>query len=99
MYFYHPKYKEMEQLLFFNEDNSMMLEILKSSFGVKAMVYVYPQIRDDGLVSWRMLRNLTNFPKELLEVSPSPFYFSPSFKYYIDFNPLTNEFYIVHTVT
>ena len=89
MYFFHPRYSEMNQYLYFNNDCTMMLEILVNPYSIKALIYVYPKIRDDGLVEWRLLRNLTNFPRELFEVSLSPYYFSPSFKYFIDFNPKT----------
>jgi len=96
--FFHPKY-QANQNLYFNRDNTMMLEIMKAFYGIKALLYVKGDPSEDGTVEWTVLRNLENFPSELLDQSQYPYFFSPNFTFYLDFNPHTREFKVKHSLT
>jgi len=61
--FYHPKYNT-EQMLLFNEDNEIMLEMIKGNYAYK--VILYEKNRTYGeFVDWNIIRQLENFPDEL----------------------------------
>ena len=64
--------------MYFSVDNTQMLEVLRSEFAVKALLYEGAEL-DDNYVEWRLVRKLENYPYEFMELSLYPFYFSPCF--------------------
>jgi len=93
--FVHPKYDAKQHLLF-NKSNTTMIEIVKGEHQVKAMLYSKKSIdkNEDPLCEWKILRQLDHFPNELLDVSMYPYFFSPEFTYYIDYDPSSDQFII-----
>jgi hypothetical protein len=65
---------------------------------VKAILYE-KAVGENGYTHWSLIRQLDNFPSEFLDVSMFPYFFSPDFMYYIDYEPSKKSFLIRHSMT
>jgi len=63
-----------------------MLEVIHGEFSIKALLYERNDL-PNKYTEWKIIRQLDNYPDELIDVSLYPYYFSPDFTYYLDYDP------------
>ena len=78
-----------------------MIEIIKGQHQVKALMYEKQLLEGNanGFCEWKIVRQMDNFPDELLDVSLYPYFFSPEFTYYLDYDPSSAQFIVRHSMT
>ncbi len=75
-----------------------MLEVIHGEFSIKALLYERNDL-PNKYTEWKIIRQLDNYPDELIDVSLYPYYFSPDFTYYLDYDPKSGQFIIRHSMT